>query len=1014
MKRVLALLLALVTTPIPAPAADPAPPIRIRVDAAQSLGELRPIWRFFGADEPNYATMKDGRRLLGELGELRPQQVYFRCHNLLCTGDGTPALKWGSTGVYREDEQGRPVYDWTILDRIFEAGLSRGVRPFAQIGFMPQALSVQPEPYQHEWRPGLPYERIVTGWAWPPKDYDRWRELVFQWVRHCVERWGRAEVEQWYWEVWNEANGYYWKGTPEEFYKLHDYAIDGVRRALPTARVGGPHVAGSGGRFMDGFLEHVVRGTNHATGLVGTPVDFLAFHAKGAPQFVGGHVRLGIAAHLNTIDQGFAKIAAVPELRTKPIVIGESDPDGCAACQGPQLGYRTGTLYSSYTAACFARKHALADKHGVHLEGALTWAFEFEDQPYFAGQRVLASNGIDLPVLNVFRMFSRMGGQRLKTASSAEVPLEVILRDGVRAAPDVAALASLEGNRLSVMVWHYHDDDLPGPEAPVELVLEGLPRSADAARLTRFQIDQEHSNAYATWQRMGSPNAPTEPQYRQLREAGQLARIADAPETVPLTNGSLTLHFPLPRQAVTLLSFDLPSAEARPWTAQQDHRNMMDQLGIVRLRPGPSGREGATNSANYDPARANPYPDYPEVLTLKEGRPVTSPEMWWQQRRPEIVEDFEREVYGRIPKSVPAVTWSIRTQALDRVVGTLPVNARQLVGRVDNAACPSIEVQIQMTLVTPKDAPGPVPVLMMFGGFGGGGFPRRPGEPAPTNRFASFGGGTFADPPSTEQLIAAGWGYATLVPDSIQADNGAGLTRGIIGLVNQGRPRQPDDWGSLRAWAWGAARALDHLETDPTVDARKVGIEGVSRFGKAALVTLAFEPRFALALVGSSGAGGAKPFRRNFGEAVENLTGSGEYHWMAGNFLKYGTAESSFGPRDAADLPVESHELIALCAPRPTFISYGIPAKGDANWLDQQGSYMATVAAGPVFRLLGARDLGVPDDYRTATMPPVNTGLLDGELAWRQHDGGHEDRTNMKHFLAWAGQRLGLGVQAGR
>jgi hypothetical protein len=299
-----------------------------------------------------------------------------------------------------------------------------------------------------------------------------------------------------------------------------------------------------------------------------------------------------------------------------------------------------------------------------------------------------------------------------------------------------------------------------------------------------------------------------------------------------------------------------------------------------------------------------------------------------------------------------------------------------------------------------------VPVLMMFGGFGGGGFPRRPGEPAPTNRFSAFGGGTFADPPSTEQLIAAGWGYATIAPNSIQADNGAGLTKGIIGLCNNGQPRKPDDWGSLRAWAWGAARGLDYLETDSAVDAKKVGIEGVSRYGKAALVTMAFEPRFAMVLVGSSGEGGAKPHRRDFGESVENLTGSGEYHWMAGNFLKYGTAESSFGSKNARDIPVDAHQLIALCAPRPTFISYGIPEKGDANWLDQQGSYMATVAAGPVFRLLGAKDIGDTNDYRVAKMPLVNTGMLDGELAWRQHDGGHEDRTNMRHFIAWANKLI--------
>lgn len=447
------------------------------------------------------------------------------------------------------------------------------------------------------------------------------------------------------------------------------------------------------------------------------------------------------------------------------------------------------------------------------------------------------------------------------------------------------------------------------------------------------------------------------------------------------------------------------------WTTQQDHQNMKQQLGITRLRPGPSGQRGATNAANYDPAQANPFPDLPDPLTLKNGQKVTTPETWWQQRRPEIVEDFEREVVGRVPREVPKVTWSVVSNVTDGLVGNLPARGKRLVGHVDNSGCPAITVDLRLTLVLPAAAPKPVPVLMMFGGFGGDGLPRPAGTPAPTNRFPEFGG-PFRDPPSTEQLLAAGWGYATILPGSIQADNGAGLTKGIIGLVNRGQPRKPDDWGALRAWAWGAGRGLDYLETDPAVDARRVGIEGVSRYGKAALVTMAFDPRFAVVLVGSSGEGGAKLHRRNFGEAVENLTGSGEYHWMAGNFLKYGTAESSFGSRNAGDLPVDAHELIALCAPRPTFISYGIPERGDAHWLDQQGSYMATVAAGPVFRLLGARDLGVTEDYRTAAMPPVNTGLLDGELAWRQHDGGHEDRSNLKHFIAWADRVMGRGASA--
>jgi hypothetical protein len=426
---------------------------------------------------------------------------------------------------------------------------------------------------------------------------------------------------------------------------------------------------------------------------------------------------------------------------------------------------------------------------------------------------------------------------------------------------------------------------------------------------------------------------------------------------------------------------------------EEDHADMMAQLGIKALRPGPSGSTapGTVNPANYDPLKANPYPDYPDPLTLGDGERVTTPELWWKVRRPEIVEDFEREVIGRVPQHVPKVTWHVE-RTLETQVGAVPVAAQEMIGHVDNAGYPSITVDIKMAVVLPAHAKGPVPVLMMFG------WGNMPDEPVP-----KFPGMVEPKaPPSTEQLIADGWGYVSIATSTIQEDNGAGLTEGIIGLTNKGKRRKPDDWGALRAWAWGAARGLDYLETLPTVDAKHVGIEGVSRYGKAALVTMAFEPRFGLVLVGSSGEGGVKPHRRNFGEQVESLTGSGEYHWMAGNFLKYGASESVFGSKNASDLPVDSPELIALCAPRPTFISYGSPEKGDANWLDQQGSYMATVAAGAVYRLLGARDIGETRDYRVATMPPINTGLLGGELAWRQHDGGHEDRSNMSYFISWA------------
>jgi hypothetical protein len=485
------------------------------------------------------------------------------------------------------------------------------------------------------------------------------------------------------------------------------------------------------------------------------------------------------------------------------------------------------------------------------------------------------------------------------------------------------------------------------------------------------------------------------------------------------------------------------SASPVIFTAEQDHDNMMKQLGIRVLRPGPSGDEKASNHANYDEALANPYPNLPDVLALGNGATIPSAAQWWNQRRPEIVEDFEREVYGRVPAAVPGVNWTVKVTDRE-FVGFTPVIAKQLEGQVDNSAYPLIDVKIRMTLVLPANAKGPVPLLMLFARSALPAPAQPPAEdvekvnaaikellvrdhpelqqifdkypaydPVPAQAPPGFGQPRGAgDPPTTQQLIADGWGYILLDPASIQADNGAGLTRGIIGLVNKGQPRKPDDWGALRAWAWGAARALDYLEaSEPMVDTKHVGIEGVSRYGKAALVTMAFEPRFAMGLIGSSGEGGAKLHRRNFGEAVESLTG-GEYYWMAGNFMKYGASEAVFGSKTAGDLPVDAHELIALCAPRLTFISYGVPEQGDAKWLDQQGSFMAAVAAGPVFRLLGANGLGgsgivVSGDYHSEKMPPAKTGLLDGQLAWRQHDGGHTDAPNVKYFIQWADKFMG-------
>jgi len=413
-------------------------------------------------------------------------------------------------------------------------------------------------------------------------------------------------------------------------------------------------------------------------------------------------------------------------------------------------------------------------------------------------------------------------------------------------------------------------------------------------------------------------------------------------------------------------------------TAEQDHRRLMDLLGIEKIRPGADPRNPqAPNAVNYDEAKANPYPNLPDPLVLKDGRKVTSAKTWWDERRPEIVEDFDREVFGRVPRETPRVRWEV-TEKAPETVGGRPAITKKLVGHVDNSSYPAISVDVEMTLTTPTSAPGPVPVMIELGFRFPPGF-RPPGPP----------GGAPPGPTWQEQILAKGWGYAILYPNTVQADNGAGLTRGIIGLVNRGQPRKLDEWGALRAWAWGASRALDYLETDAAVDAKQVGIEGVSRYGKAALVTMAYDPRFAIAHVASSGEGGAKLHRRTFGEIVENLAGSGAYHWMAGHFIKYA------GPLNAGDLPVDAHELIALCAPRPVFIGCG-SFEVEGGWVDARGMFLAAVGAGPVYRLLGKKDLG------TTEFPPLETTLISGDIAFRQHAGGHTAGPNWPTFLQFA------------
>ncbi len=535
----------------------PSKPVRIQVDLAQEKGPLKPIWAWFGYDEPNYTYMKDGKKLLTEISRLSKVPVYVRVHSLLVTGDGEAALKWGSTNAYTEDAQGNPIYNWTIVDKIFDTFLERGMKPIAQIGFMPEALSTKPQPYRHHWKPGDNYNDIYLGWAYPPKDYNKWAELVYQWVRHSVEKYGQKEVESWYWELWNEPNIPYWKGTTEEYIKLYDYTADAVKRALPTARIGGPEVTGPGDKnsqkFFKAFMDHVVNGKNYVTGKTGTPIDFITYHAKGAPKLVDGHVQMNMGTQLRDIDKGFEIVASYPTLKNLPIIIGESDPEGCAACSedySPQNAYRNGTMYSSYTAASFARKYDLAQARGVNLAGAVTWAFEFEDQAWFRGFRDLATNGVDKPVLNVFRMFGMMPGTRVEVKNGLAYDYVRVRDQSVREEVDVNALASKDKKSAAVMVWHYHDDNVPGADAPVEVKLTGL--TGKNIKLTHYRIDQKHSNSYEAWKQMGSPQSPTAAQIAQLEKAGQLQLLA-APSRLKITKGESLISFPLPRQGVSLL-----------------------------------------------------------------------------------------------------------------------------------------------------------------------------------------------------------------------------------------------------------------------------------------------------------------------------------------------------------------------------------------------------------------------------------------------------------------------------
>jgi xylan 1,4-beta-xylosidase len=529
--------------------------VSIQVKANQSQGAFKPIWNYFGYDEPNYTYVPNGKKLLGELAAMSPESVHIRTHNLFTTGDGSSSLKWGSTNVYTEDAKGEPIYDWTIVDRIFDTYHDLGIKPLVELGFTPQVLSTNPDPYRHN----FPQGQIFTGWAYPPKSYEKWADLVFHFVRHLSERYGDAEARSWLWEVWNEPDIPYWKGTREEYFKLYDYAADAVIRALPGAQVGGPDSTGPANdhaaEFLRLFLEHCAHQPNYATGKTGAPLDFISFHPKGAPVFENGHVRMGISHHLAAIDRGFKIVASFPEWRRTPIILGESDPEGCAACsaqQHPENAYRNGPLYAAYTAAVLNQIYALAAQEQVNFQGAVTWAFEFEDQPYFAGFRDLATNGVDKAVLNAFRMFGLLNGERVTVSSSGAVPVAEMLETGVRGRPDISAIATRRDHEITILAWNYQDDDVPAPDAPIDLAITGIPDPAETALVEHFRIDGTHSNAYGEWKKLDSPLHPDADQQRQLEDAGQL-QAWGSPRWLAVKDGRIGLSFALPRQGLSLI-----------------------------------------------------------------------------------------------------------------------------------------------------------------------------------------------------------------------------------------------------------------------------------------------------------------------------------------------------------------------------------------------------------------------------------------------------------------------------
>jgi len=532
--------------------------ITINVNLTKTVGNYTPIYSWFGYDEANYTTMRNGAELLGELHHLSPVPVYVRFHHLLTSGNGVPELKWSSTNVYSEDASGNPVYDFKIFDGIFDALKAAGVRPMIELGFMPKDLAAQVQGRNEPYQVHYPKSTVSGASNNPPKDCRKWSELVRAVTSHLVERYGRETVLSWYFEVWNEPDIDYWHSTPEDYWKLYDYAVAGVRAALPGAKVGGPASTGPGGlkaaKFLDDFLAHVDHGKSAANGEP-VPLDFISFHAKGHPQIVAGRVRMGLSSELNDAAKGFEIVAKYPMFRNLPIILSEADPEGCAACSmkvNPANAYRNGPLYAVYTAVAIKELFELQDRYKVNLLAMLSWSFEFENRDYFEGFRTLATNGVDKPVLNVFRMAGLMSGNRVMTSSEDQIPLDDILNDGVRKTPDVDVMATRAEHEAALMLWNYHDDDLPAAGAEVQVTIAGIPAGVNKVLLEHYRIDETHSNSYGVWKAMGSPQMPTAEQYAWLKEAGKL-QLLNSPQWLDVRDRKVTIETNLPRQATSLI-----------------------------------------------------------------------------------------------------------------------------------------------------------------------------------------------------------------------------------------------------------------------------------------------------------------------------------------------------------------------------------------------------------------------------------------------------------------------------